>query len=126
MLPYEKYLKQPARDLRGRMTEAESALWEKVRKKQIQGVQFYRQKPLGRFIVDFYCAAARLVVEVDGGQHLTKSGVVSDAERDAYLEGLDLLVLRFSNREVLENRSGVLEILACAVKERTQIPPAPL
>ena len=69
MQPYNKNLKQPSRDLRNNMTDAEQLLWQRLRRKQILGLQFYRQKPILNFIVDFYCPAASLVIECDGGQH---------------------------------------------------------
>ena len=67
------------------MTDAEIALWAKLSRKQLFGLQFYRQKPLGRFIVDFYCASTRLVIEIDGGQHYEKEGASREAIRDRYL-----------------------------------------
>ena len=69
MKPFRQALKKPARQLRSDLTDTEQALWKRVRRKQIQDVQFYRQKPLLNFIVDFYCAKAGLVIELDGGQH---------------------------------------------------------
>ena len=65
---YDPKFKQHSRRLRTNKTDAEQALWYRIRRKQIQGVQFYRQKPLLAFIVDFYCPAAKLVIELDGGQ----------------------------------------------------------
>jgi very-short-patch-repair endonuclease len=94
------------------MTEAEVALWAKLRRKQLLGLQFYRQKPLGNFIVDFYCASARLVIEVDGGQHYDEEGAAQDAARDRYLKSLGLDVLRFSNIDVLRNTNGVIAVIA--------------
>ena len=94
------------------MTDAETALWSKLRRKQLQNLQFYRQKPLGRFIVDFYCPTARLVIEIDGGQHYTKEGVALDTNRDAELNEMGLHVLRFSNLDVLGNREGVIVQIA--------------
>ena len=90
------------------MTDAEIALWVKLRRKQLHGLQFYRQKPLGNFIVDFYCPAALLVIEIDGGRHYTEDGAIRDGLRDAYLESLRLRVLRFSNIDVLTNMDGVI------------------
>lgn len=112
MLPYARHLKPLARKLRTDQTGAEATLWQRLRRKQLLGVQFYRQKPLGPFIVDFYCPIARLVVEVDGGQHFTAEGVVSDAERDACLGCMGLTVLRFSNLDVLAHMNDVLEEIA--------------
>jgi len=108
-LPYNKKLKSLARSLRNNMTDAERVLWEKVRRKQLKGYQFYRQKIIGDFIVDYYCPAAKVVIEIDGGQHFTKEGRFKDKARDKYLEGLGLKVLRFSDREVFKNTEGVLE-----------------
>ncbi|MCP3665578.1 MAG: endonuclease domain-containing protein [Gammaproteobacteria bacterium] len=108
MLPYNSKLKTRSRKLRSSMTDAEIALWLKLRRKQLHGLQFYRQKPLGNFIVDFYCPAAQLVIEIDGGQHYTEDGAIRDGLRDAYLESLRLRVLRFSNIDVLTNMDGVI------------------
>jgi very-short-patch-repair endonuclease len=69
MLKYNPRLKAKARGLRSALTDAEQRLWNRLRRKQILGVQFYRQKPIGNYIVDFYAPAARLVIEVDGAQH---------------------------------------------------------
>jgi very-short-patch-repair endonuclease len=112
MLPYARHSKPLARKLRNDQTNAEAALWHRLRRKQLRGAQFYRQKPLGPFIVDFYCPAACLVIEVDGAQHFTDVGVSSDAERDAYLAGMELTVLRFSNLDVLASMNDVLEEIA--------------
>ena len=91
------------------MTDAEKFLWSKVRMKQIAGLQFYRQAIIGDYIVDIYCPAARLVVEIDGGQHYHAEGQESDKTRDNQLFCLGLKVLRFSNLDVLQNIDGVLE-----------------
>ena len=113
-LPYNKGLKSFARELRKNMTDAERFLWQKLRKKQLKGYQFYRQKIIGDFIVDFYCPAAKLVIELDGGQHFTKEGSFKDKKRDQYLEGLGLKILRFSDRDMFNKTEGVLErILEC-------------
>lgn len=109
LLPYNKNLKNFSRQLRSNMTDVEKLLWTKIRGKQLKDCQFYRQKVLGDYIVDFFCPKARLVIELDGGQHFSEEGLASDAARDVYLEGLGLKVLRFSDREVLENVEGVLE-----------------
>jgi len=109
MLPRNKYLKQPARELRKNMTDAEQLLWSRIRRKQLKGKQFYRQKIIGNYIVDFHCHSSNLVVEVDGGQHFTKEGIEKDQSRDNYLKSLDLNILRFTNIEVLKNIDGVVE-----------------
>jgi very-short-patch-repair endonuclease len=96
------------------MTEAEQALWLRVRRKQVLGLQFYRQKPLLSFVVDFYCPAAKLVIELDGGQHHEPDYQVRDRERDARLGALGLRVLRFDNRQVLREMDTVLEAIRAA------------
>ena len=116
MLSYNKGLKETSRQLRQNMTGAERLFWSMVRGKQLSGAQFYRQKIIGNFIVDLYCPQAKLVVEIDGAQHYEGWGAENDAIRDDYLRGQGLKVLRFSNREVVENMVGVPETV------RGQIP----
>ncbi|MEK6560359.1 MAG: DUF559 domain-containing protein [Nitrospirota bacterium] len=103
MLKYNKALKHFSRELRKNLTEAEKFLWGKVRGKQLKGCQFYRQKIVGNYIVDFYCPKTRLIIELDGGQHYIKEGTVKDMIRDEYMAGLEIKVLRFSDREVFED-----------------------
>ena len=73
------------------------------------GYQFYRQRTIGNYIVDFYCPKARLVIEIDGGQHYFVVGVEADRLRDIYITNLGLRVLRFTNMDVLQNIEGALE-----------------
>jgi very-short-patch-repair endonuclease len=120
MEPYRTSLKVPARSLRANMTDAENMLWQRVRRKQIQGVQLYRQKPLLAFIVDFYCPAAKLVVELDGSQHAEPVHLAKDQTRDAVLAGLGLRVLRFDNRQVLLETDTVLAVLDEIVRVRLE------
>jgi very-short-patch-repair endonuclease len=109
MLQYNKKLKPVSQKLRCSMTDAERLLWSKLRGKQLKGLQFYRQKIIGNYIVDFYCAKAGLIIEVDGGQHYTEAGRSADAQRDRYLQSLGLRVLRYSDSDVLTNLNGVVE-----------------
>jgi very-short-patch-repair endonuclease len=111
MLPYNNKLKKYSRKLRKNMTEAENLLWSKIRRKQLNGHQFYRQKIIGNYIVDFYCSKANLIIELDGSQHYSDEGEVNDRNRDAYMKGLGLKVLRFSDREVFKNLKGMLEMI---------------
>jgi very-short-patch-repair endonuclease len=108
VIPYNKNLKDLAKGLRGNLTEAERRLWTRIRLKHL-GYVFYRQKPIGDYIVDFYCPKAMLVVEVDGGRHFTENTASNDRVRDEYMRSLGLTVLRFSNSEVLKNAGGVAE-----------------
>lgn len=98
-----------ARELRKNMTDSERLLWAKIRRKQLKGYQFYRQKNIGNYIVDFYCPAAKLIIEIDGGQHYSEEENKKDEVRDRYLARLEFTVMRFSAREVFKNINGVLE-----------------
>jgi very-short-patch-repair endonuclease len=100
------------------MTDAEQVL----RRKQIHNVQFYRQKPILSFIVDFYSAAAKLVIELDGSQHFEKSHQADDQLRDTALVQLGLKVLRFDNRQVLTETAAVLEVIHEEVRVRMNPP----
>jgi len=122
MKPYNKNLKQPSRDLRSSMTDAEQLLWQRLRRKQILGLQFYRQKPMLNFIVDFYCPAANLVIECDGGQHYTEEGLDADQNRDKALSELGLMVLRFSNSQILTETDAVVEQIYCVAEFRLESP----
>jgi len=117
-LPYSRYLKGPSRELRRFMTEAERRIWSHVRCKQILGIQFYRQKPIGPYIVDFHAPAVKLVIEVDGSQHLEPEHSRNDAERDAFLAGQGLLVVRFNNMQALTETEAVMEEIVRVCRER--------
>ena len=93
------------------MTDAEKHLWTKIRLDQLKGYRFYRQKPIGDYIVDFFCPRAKLIVEVDGSQHLVNEMTEYDRIRDECLRSLGLKVLRFTNTDVLTNIDGVVEII---------------
>ena len=107
-------IQQRARELRQRATEAERVLWERVRNRRLGGLKFRRQHPLGPYIVDFYCAEHRLVVEVDGPIH--EGQKERDALRAEYLEMYGYRVLRFMNEDVLTDIEGVLERILAACK----------
>jgi len=109
MLSYDKKLKALSQDLRKNMTDAENTLWLKLRRKQLKGHQFYRQKIIGKYIVDFYCPKANLLIELDGGQHYSDAGKAKVRTRDDVLIEMGIKVLRFSDRDVFENIGGVME-----------------
>ena len=100
------------------MTESEGALWFRLRGKQLLGVQFYRQKPIGDYVVDFYAPKARLVIEVDGSQHAQEEYARRDKGRDNYLTELGIKVLRFNSRDVLKDTGSVVELIYSAMKDR--------
>ena len=90
------------------MTGAEIFLWSKIRMKQLNNCQFYRQKVIGNYIVDFFCPKFKLVIEVDGGQHYSDNMLNTDRERDEILKSMGIKVLRFTNLDVLKNIDGVV------------------
>ncbi len=98
-----------ARKLRRSSTDVERKLWHRIRDKQVEGFRFRRQRPIEKYIVDFICLEARLIVELDGGQHA--ENVAHDQKRSAFLHERGYRVLRFWNSEVIENIEGVLERL---------------
>lgn len=104
--------------LRRNMTDSELMLWSKLRGKQIVGVQFYRQKPIGDYIVDFYAPRARLVIEIDGSQHMKPENMEKDSQRDAFFDRLGIKVLRFDSRTIFKETEGVLETIYITIKER--------
>ena len=111
-----------ARQLRRQPTDAERLLWSRLRNRAVDGAKFRRQTPLGPFIVDFFCAEARLVVEVDGGQHAEN---IADARRDAWLAANGCAVARYWNHEVLGNLDGVLEDIRARLIARREAPLTP-
>lgn len=108
MLSYNKDLKQLSRNLRKGMTAAEKVVWSNIRRKQLKGHQFYRQKIIGDYIVDFYCPKAKLIIEIDGGQHYDSEGKEKDRIRDKEMGRIGITILRFSNRDVLTDLEAVL------------------
>lgn len=105
-------IKERARYMRQNPTSAERILWRKLRGKQLGGFRFRRQHPIHRFIVDFYCAEARLVVEVDGAVHNEPGHAEYDEDRQRFLHGLGLRVLRFSNTEAINETDAVVAVIA--------------
>lgn len=99
------------RALRGQSSDAERALWYRLRDGRLAGHKFRRQHPIGPFFVDFVCLERHLVVEVDGGQHFTEIGQTDDASRTVALNALGFQVVRFDNRAVLTQIDAVLESL---------------
>ena len=111
-----------ARSLRRESTGAERIIWSAVRAHRLSGASFRRQVPIGPSIVDFVCHDARLIVEIDGGQHFEAEHLVRDARRDVYLRAKGFQVLRFDNREVMTNRVGVLSVIDNVVAKALSLP----
>ena len=104
-----------SRTLRSNLTDAEQLLWQHLRQKQITGIKFRRQHPVGRYVVDFACLARKLAIEVDDGQHAETRA--RDRQRDAFLAHEGFRVLRFWNNEVLGNIEGVMEKIWAVLAE---------
>jgi very-short-patch-repair endonuclease len=111
-------LRRNARALRKNSTDVERILWSELRDHRLNGAGFRRQVPIKNYVADFVCHAAKLVIELDGGQHFSDQGERADAARSAVIEAQGFKVLRFSNHDVMTNRAGVLETIAAAVAER--------
>jgi len=101
--------RQFARQLRANQTDCELLLWQKLRARQIANLKFRRQFPCPPYVLDFYCAELKLAIELDGGQHYETSGRIHDQRRTHYLWQRGIEVVRFSNLEVIERMSEVLE-----------------
>ena len=112
---HNKALVSNAKNLRKNMTKEERHLWYDFLRSY--PVKFLRQKILGKYIVDFYCAEAKLIVELDGSQHYEEKEMKYDTERTNYLEQYGIRVLRIPNNEVSRNFSGVCEYIDLAVKQ---------
>ncbi len=101
-------LNKLARELRNNTTDAERLLWKYLRARQLEGLKFRRQEPIGDYIVDFICYEKSIIIEVDGGQHFEE---IKDQERDKHLMSKGFKVKRFWNNEVLTNIEGVIEVI---------------
>lgn len=109
-----------ARALRRKSTRAEHRLWRSLRGRRLSGFKFRRQHPMAGYVLDFYCAEARLAVEVDGGGHTEPKQVLHDRQRELKLMLLEIRVLRFWNNEVMNDLQAVLSVILEALQERSR------
>ena len=119
IIPYRDDLKDRARELRKASTLSEVILWKKVKNKAL-GVQFHRQVPIGTYIVDFYCHELKLAIEIDGSSHDGK--FLYDAHRQNKMESLGIVIIRFTNAEILQQLQQVLMMLEYRIKEMKSSP----
>jgi very-short-patch-repair endonuclease len=110
-------VRRRARALRTNLTNAERVVWHLIRAHRLNGVGFRRQTPVGPYIVDFISHGARLVIELDGGQHFDDKPELRDSRRDRFLRSKGFRVLRFSNHDIMTNREGVWTVIAAAIGE---------
>jgi len=115
-----------ARRLRRNTTDAEKRLWYRLRKLDLDGSHFRRQVPIGPYIADFACMAARLVIELDGSQHNTDAVRLRDQIRTHWLESEGFRVIRFWNNDLTQNMDGVLETVYAALYGSRDAEPEPL
>ena len=109
IIDYERYLKELARQLRQNMTLGEVLLWQRLKRKQMRGYDFDRQRPIDRYIVDFYCNDLKLAIEIDGSSHDSEEAKVNDEIRQERLEFLGVRFLRFTDTDVKRNMEMVVD-----------------
>ncbi|MGA7711910.1 MAG: endonuclease domain-containing protein [Rhizomicrobium sp.] len=114
-----------ARRLRHEATRPEQKLWFHLRGAQIGGFSFRRQHPVGPYVLDFYCSAAKLAIELDGDQHGTKEALAYDAARTRFLSSKRIRVIRFANYELKDNLDGVIEGISRALASTPTRPATP-
>ena len=116
---YDKSLNKSARNLRNNSTPAEKRFWKVLRQMHFyQEMVFNRQKPIGKYIVDFYCHEQQLVIEIDGDTHYHDSAQIHDRSRTGYFQSQGLRVVRFTNRDVMENIDGVMALLEQEIQKQ--------
>lgn len=119
--PPESFAK--AKILQENQTKAECILWEKLKNNQLEGIKFRRQHPISLYIADFYCHKYQLIIEIDGGYHLSAEQKIKDEERTKMLEFNDLQVIRFTNEEIETNIEEVLKQIRNKINELKNIKP---
>lgn len=113
------------KELRNGATETENLLWQHLKGSQLAGRKFRRQHSIGLFVLDFYCPSERLAIELDGEIHNTTEIIIHDQERQKAIETLDIRVIRFQNREVLQNIGQVLSAIQQCFSVSNHHPPTP-
>jgi len=117
-MKYDAILKANTKALRSNMTKQEVVLWQHLRRKQVHGVKFNRQKPMLGYILDFYAHQIKLAIELDGSQHYYDGYVEQDKNRDMNLNQNGIKVLRYSNLDINKNLNSILEDIYFQVRER--------
>jgi very-short-patch-repair endonuclease len=118
----QKTSKLVRRGLRKKLTEPEQRLWYRLRSRNLNGIKFRRQFSIGRYIVDFFAPDSRIVIEIDGDSHYADDAIEYDEIRTNYFESCDIKVIRFTNKDVMENLESVLGIIAEKASVSARIP----
>ncbi|BBO18237.1 DNA methylase [Candidatus Brocadia pituitae] len=108
---YHPKLRELARKLRKKSTKSEIKLWQYLKSKKMMGYDFHRQKPIDKFIVDFFCNKLKLAIELDGYTHTFEKIAEKDAVKQGKLKELEITVLRFCDEDVMKNTDGVLQVI---------------
>jgi very-short-patch-repair endonuclease len=108
--------KEKRRDLKKNQTNPEEIMWSKLRNRQFMNLKFRRQYGIGEYIADFYCAELKLVIEIDGESHFTEEGIKYDEIRTTFMKSLGIKVIRFTNKEIMENIEGIFGKLMIEVR----------
>jgi len=114
----DKRFKSLRKKLRNSATDAENKLWQALRKNQILGYKFTRQYGVGKYVVDFYCSAIRLAIELDGGQHMEEENWKYDEERTKFLNSQKIRVIRFYDNDVFNNLQGIIEQIIQVIENK--------
>ncbi|MCB2221000.1 MAG: endonuclease domain-containing protein [Bacteroidetes bacterium] len=114
---YNPKLKEYARQLRNNSTKAEIRLWQQLKRDQIRGYDFHRQKPIDHYIADFFCNKLKLVIEVDGFTHLLDETIAKDKRKERKFNELGIHVLRFTDDEVLNDMENVIRVIEGYIDE---------
>ena len=114
---YHPKLKELARKLRNKSTKSEIKLWQFLKSKKMMGYDFHRQKPIGNFILDFFCNKLKLAIELDGYTHTFEEIAEKDALRQERLKELGITVLRFCDEDAMKNTDGVLQVIRCFIED---------
>jgi len=118
IIQYNPKLKEIANQLRKTMTLNEILLWEQLKGKKILGYDFHRQKPIGNYVIDFYCPELKLAIEIDGDSHSGKQEI--DEKRQKKIEAMGVSFLRFSSLDVMTNLTGICESIKDWIIENTK------
>ena len=111
IIHYNSNLKKLAAQLRTQSTQSETILWQELKGRKLNGFRFVRQKPIGNYIVDFYCKESCLIIELDGLSHQSEETMDKDEIKQRFLESLGFKVLRFEDEEVIKDRNNVLRVI---------------
>lgn len=125
IIPYKPYLKEYARELRNKSTKAEIILWQKLKRKQMYGYDFHRQKPIDNYIIDFFCHELMLAIEVDGYSHELIEVFNKDGKKEKRLNELGVTVMRYSDYQVLKDTENVLRSIESYIVEFEKHTPGP-